>query len=262
MVSVFKYISANLILAMLLLGIQVCLADSKGTPTTDAVNVRSGPGKEFPRIDQVNTGDLMKINGQEKGKEGNSWYQVVLDNGKRGYILSTFIQLIEDSNTRDDTNLSAEEIDPSETLSYPEAKNDPLVKLFMRLSFNTTKSDVENYIESNNLKYTVNNYNGSPKNTVYKIAFTEGAALQRYADSGDDLEIEFSREDDSFMFAVYFNQKHFMEAMLFNYGSFFDLRAKQPNNENSGYYYSYPGDDYIRCESAREAIEGVFSHQR
>ena len=138
-----------------------------------------------------------------------------------------------------------------------EVPADALGAIFLGLSFETTPEEIEKAAADYGLEYTKQNYNGSPKKTCYNLAYTEGAALQRYADSGDSMEIVFSRADGSFMYAVYSNEAAFVSAILFNYGSYFDLRAKEPGGPESGYYSQVPGKEYTKCASAEEALRAI-----
>lgn len=131
---------------------------------------------------------------------------------------------------------------------------DALRTIFLGLSFETTAADIEAAIAEYNLEYTSRDYNGSPKHTCYKLGYEEGVVLQKYADSGDYLTIDFNRKDGTFMCAVYFDNEAFVEAILFNYGHYFELHEKEPGGPNSGYYSLAPGKEYERCESAGEAI--------
>ncbi len=48
----------------------------------------------------------------------------------------------------------------------------------------------------------------------YNIAFEEGAALQRYANPGDTLEVSFDKNDGTILYAEYFNNEAFMERFI------------------------------------------------
>ena len=120
---------------------------------------------------------------------------------------------------------------------------DKLQSLFLTFSFETTEDDLIKWIEDNNLEYTAKKYNGSPKTMHYKIAYEHDVALQKYAESGDHIEISFDIADGAFMYAEYFNNNAFKTALLYNYGTYYDFRENEGNNKYSGYYYYKPGDD-------------------
>lgn len=66
---------------------QVTEAELTGTITTDsALNVRSGPGKEYEVIDKVKKDTLLQITGQTQ----DGWYQITL-NGKTGYVSAQYV---------------------------------------------------------------------------------------------------------------------------------------------------------------------------
>lgn len=128
--------------------------------------------------------------------------------------------------------------EPAEQVAY-----DTLQQVFLAIGLDITEEDVLDLIEENSLEYTVNEYNGTIKNRVYKIAYEEGVALQSHADSGDYIEVEFATNDGSFLYAEYFNEKAFREVLLYNYGTYWDFREKEGNNDYTGYYYHTPGSN-------------------
>ena len=151
---------------------------------------------------------------------------------------------------------------------------DKLQSLFLTFSFETTEDDLIKWIEDNNLEYTAEKYNGSPKTMHYKIAYEHDVALQKYAESGDHIEISFNIADGVFMYAEYFNNNAFKTALLYNYGTYYDFRENEGNNKYSGYYYHKSGDDeggitieynngnstetgYHSAENGENALSGV-----
>lgn len=136
---------------------------------------------------------------------------------------------------------------PAETQESKESAEqiayDTLQQVFLAIGLDITEEDVLDLIEENSLEYTVNEYNGTIKNRVYKIAYEEGVALQSHADSGDYIEVEFATSDGSFLYAEYFNEKAFREVLLYNYGTYWDFREKEGNNDYTGYYYHTPGSN-------------------
>lgn len=130
--------------------------------------------------------------------------------------------------------------EPEETQKAIEYDN--LQKVFLAVSKGTTENELLRLIEEYGLEYTAQDYNGTPKTNHYKLAYEHGVALQKYADSGDSLEISFNKEDGSLLYAEYFNQASFMNAIHYSYGTYWDFREKYPDNSYSGYYYYKPGD--------------------
>lgn len=146
------------------------------------------------------------------------------------------------SNTEESENVLDEESIQSEETT--DAINyDKLQSLFFAFSFETTEDDLIKWIENNDLEYAAKQYNGTPKTIHYKIAYEHNVALQKYAESGDHIEISFSKADGSFMYAEYFNNTAFKTALLYNYGTYWDFREKERNNKYSGYYYHTPGEN-------------------
>ena len=102
--------------------------------------------------------------------------------------------------------------------------------------------DLLKLLEEYEVAYTAEDYNGTPKERCYNIAFEEGAALQRYANPGDTLEVSFDKNDGTILYAEYFNNEAFMETVYYNYGTYWDFGEDEPGNVYSGYYYHKPGD--------------------
>ena len=145
-------------------------------------------------------------------------------------------------NAEKSNNTIVEESSQHEEFSDP-INYDKLQNLFLAFDFEITEDDLIKLIEDNHLEYTVQKYNGSPKTLHYKIAYEHDVALQKYAKSGDHIDISFSISDGSFMHAEYFNNKAFKTALLYNYGTYWDFRESEGNNQYSGFYYHKPGDE-------------------
>jgi len=53
--------------------------------TTNALNIRSGPGTNFYVIGQVSSGDVVEVNGMENG-----WFYIQFDNGTFGWVMQQY----------------------------------------------------------------------------------------------------------------------------------------------------------------------------
>lgn len=131
---------------------------------------------------------------------------------------------------------------PTESPAESTKEYDDLQKMFLEIDKDITEDELLKLIEEHGVAYTAEDYNGTPKERCYNIAFEEGAALQRYADSGDTLEVSFDKNDGTILYAEYFNNEAFMDAVYYNYGTYWDFREDEPGNTYSGYYYYKPGD--------------------
>lgn len=120
--------------------------------------------------------------------------------------------------------------------------DDELQKVFLSINKDTTEDEVLDLITEYGLESTVEEYNGRPKSRNYCIAFVADVALQKYAESGDKLEVSFDKNDGSILYAEYFNEESFKNAIYYNYGTYWDFREDEPDNSYSGYYYHKPGD--------------------
>ena len=77
--------------------------------TTDSLNVRSGPGKEFESIGKVYPSDTLEIT----GISGN-WYRIDY-HGEEGYVSSGYVSIKEDSNDQTASQQSSTDADAETT---------------------------------------------------------------------------------------------------------------------------------------------------
>ena len=131
---------------------------------------------------------------------------------------------------------------PTESPAESTKEYDDLQKMFLEIDKDITEYELLKLIEEHGVAYTAEDYNGTPKERCYNIAFEEGAALQRYANPGDTLEVSFDKNDGTILYAEYFNNEAFMETVYYNYGTYWDFGEDEPGNVYSGYYYYKPGD--------------------
>ena len=116
--------------------------------------------------------------------------------------------------------------------------DDKLQQICANLTFSTTEGDLLSWIEQYGLEYSAQKWNGTPKELTYKIAYEEGVTAQKYADSGDHIEVSFNADDGTFLLAEYCPSSGNRSALYYSYGTFWDFREKQPGNRWSGYYYN------------------------
>lgn len=122
--------------------------------------------------------------------------------------------------------------------SFAVIEYDNLQTVFLTLNENTTPDELEKLISEFELFYTADEYNSSSgKKVSYNIAYTEGAAAQKYAEAGDHLTVDFGGDGkDEFMYAQYINEKDVSySALLYDHGIWFDFSDN--NAEDYGGYY-------------------------
>ena len=78
-----------------------------------------------------------------------------------------------------------------------------LQKIFLEINKETTEDKLLKLIEEHSVEYTAEEYNGTPKSRNYNIAFDSDVVLQKYAESGDSLEVSFNKEDGTILYAVF-----------------------------------------------------------
>ena len=148
----------------------------------------------------------------------------------------------------------------TENITPQPKQYDKLQNLFLQITFNTTASEIENYISSNGLQFTKQEYNGTPRHIDYRIAYVYEVALQKRGQSGDYVIVSFDKSTGSFMSAEYFNDTTYGEALNFRYGTHWELIADNPNNDKSGYYVKFIGkmdSKYQKIFNAEQAIDTV-----
>lgn len=164
-------------------------------------------------------------------------------------------------------------IEPSIPESTP-VEYDALQQVFLALNNDTTIEDLNTLIADNDLEYTSQDYNGTPKTTDVKLAYSNDTALQKYAEAGDYVNVVFDKQAGTFLYAEYFNHNAFKTAIYYNYGTYWDFSEKEANNNYTGYYYHTPGDNrggiiieysngnktetgYHKCSDGKEAIKNA-----
>lgn len=172
----------------------------------------------------------------------------------------------------------------AENTTKAESKKEPvkyqydvLQNLFMSITDKTTVSDIDTYIANNSLAVTSQEYNksGGGKELTYKIAYTEGVAAQKYADSGDHIEISFDKDkSNQIMTAQYvMEEKPDYTALFYNYGTWYDFREDAPSKytgyyivdtfgKNKGIVIQYKNGNktdtnYFECKSAEKTVQKV-----
>ncbi len=159
---------------------------------------------------------------------------------------------------------------------------DELQKIFIEINADTTMEEIDSMILENNLFYTSQKYNksGGGKQINYVIAYTEGSAVQKYADPGDYLKVTFDESaNNRLMYAYYVNSLSVgYSALFYNYGTYFELLEEQPG-PYTGYYIndSFGGNqgititysngnskntNYFLCESGEETVNAVIDKIR
>ena len=123
--------------------------------------------------------------------------------------------------------------------SFAERCYDELQTIFLSVDFDSTYENVKEIIKDTGLPCTEQEYNGSKglgKEIVFCIAYTQGAALQRYADSGDHLNITFQKDSGKLMTMEYVPEHGNTAALVYSFGVWWSFMEDEPANDYSGYY--------------------------
>lgn len=86
-----------------------CMVKITATP----VNVRSGAGNNYKVIEKTSRGKTFTLLASEKKQDGKEWYQIVLPDNKRGWVLSSCCQILDKKDTT--TTASTEKVTSSTT---------------------------------------------------------------------------------------------------------------------------------------------------
>lgn len=144
---------------------------------------------------------------------------------------------------------------------------DALQSIFMEITKDTTTEELWALISENDLPVTLEEYNGGK--VVFRVAYTEGAAAQKRADSGDYLEIAFDKIGDNSMsnenriMTVEYANDSWVSALLYVYGTWFDFREDK-ESEYSGYYiidhFAKEDGITIKYDNGNETTTDYFKH--
>lgn len=153
---------------------------------------------------------------------------------------------------------------------------DALQNLFISLTFDTKPEELEAMIQEYGLCSASQEFNSDDGTIDYVIAYTEGAAKFKHADSGDYIKISFEKNDDNaFRYANYSSSSHSNGmGLLYHHGTWFDFRTANAE-DYSGYYFTtgsggkkqgivvkYTNGNevqtgYYVCDSAQEVLAEV-----
>lgn len=147
--------------------------------------------------------------------------------------------LTETEPTTESTTVHTTEQTSQPPTEKPTESYNEIQSIFIGLNFDTTSDDIESIISNTSLEHSKNEYNGY---TSYQFSYTSGAALQKYGDGGEYVKITFDNNNGAFMYAEYEDYENFVISLLYNYGNYYDLTFRDPQNSYSGYYYYKPGD--------------------
>ena len=155
-----------------------------------------------------------------------------------------------------------EEAKPEKVYNY-----DALQNIFMEITKDTTTEELWALISENDLPVTLEEYNGGK--VVFRVAYTEGAAAQKRADSGDYLEIAFDKIGENSMsnknriMTVEYANDSWVSALLYVYGTWFDFREDK-ESEYSGYYiidhFAKEDGITIKYDNGNETTTDYFKH--
>lgn len=184
-----------------------------------------------------------------------------------------------------ETEVSIPNIKITEPATVPETEDikvveyDTLQTLFVSFTPDTTVEELENLIAEHDLSFTSQEYNklSGGKTLKYIIAYTDGVAKQKYADSGDYIDVTFDKDNDlKLMYAQYCNLKAIgPSALLYCYGNWYSFSDSNAN-DYSGYYLvntlsredgitiEYTNGNkvpthYFKCSSAEDVIQELLS---
>lgn len=118
----------------------------------------------------------------------------------------------------------------------------PMDQIFYAVDLDTTYQQAMKLIEESGLYYSVREFNGTPKKISIIASDIEAAAKHSYAASGDSIQLCFDKGTNALLYMQYCDDKTLCSALLYSYGTYWDFREKEPNNQYTGLYYQDPMD--------------------
>lgn len=118
----------------------------------------------------------------------------------------------------------------------------PMDQLFYAVDLDTTYEQAMKLVEESGLYYSVREFNGTPKKISIIASDIEAAAKHRHAASGDSIQLCFDKGTNALLYMQYCDDKTLCSALLYSYGTYWDFREKEPNNQYTGLYYQDPTD--------------------
>jgi DNA-directed RNA polymerase subunit M/transcription elongation factor TFIIS len=154
-----------------------------------------------------------------------------------------------------------------------------LHRFFIELRPDSTPQTVETLAQKHKLHFfrTEKAVNSDMANiNYYKIAKTMETALDKQGAHAETVEIEFDlAKNNAFRLAVYSDPDHVVSrALLFKYGTYYSLSAKDPQGKDAAGYYYYnnslrnaPGEQethppYLKCADAAEALRKIYTYRK
>ena len=139
---------------------------------------------------------------------------------------------------------------------------DELQLLYIQIQSDMSYEEVLDLVIATGLPYSETKFNGSK---AIKVAFEKEVTPQRYADSGDYVDISFTQDrttkEYSFGTVEYFNSEKFITAFEYKAGTYWDFI----NGEDVGFYINdYQStlaktkeEKYIQLNSKEEQIKYI-----
>ncbi|MCL1872574.1 MAG: N-acetylmuramoyl-L-alanine amidase [Clostridiales bacterium] len=84
-----KYLLPLLIITVIFLIAPTAWAADQLRIDTDSINIRSGPGTDYAKVDSAGRGQVFTILAEENG-----WYKISLPGGKSGWVIATYVVVL------------------------------------------------------------------------------------------------------------------------------------------------------------------------
>lgn len=146
---------------------------------------------------------------------------------------------------------------------------DALQKLFLRIDDSISPEKLDDLLNGEEFKSVVLGRRTDMGYNIYRVAYSEKVTKGIRGEHGDYLMIEFdSGRNDKFQMAVYHKQGKAGDAILFRYGSYWQLSSSNPDDQSKWGYYYYSaklgkGNEppYITCTDAKDALDKVLKRE-
>lgn len=162
--------------------------------------------------------------------------------------------------TKETSNIKEKEQSKKEdNISY-----DKLQQLYLNIKSEMTYDEVLSIITESGLPFSETKFNGSK---AIKVAFEKGVTPQKYADSGDYIDISFDDEDrdGNYIFGTieYYNNDKFITVFEYKDGTYWDFRKGEDRGLYINNYKTITGDKsekYIKVSNKEEQLKYVINY--
>lgn len=230
-----------------------------GTDLSKTVN-----NEEYQKEQQEKLEAENKVKEEEKQQEEQVKKEELVDKNKikEESVKQTSItnEVEETKENKKNNKTNKKEQSKKDKISY-----DKLETLYLDINSDMTYDEVLSKVQESGLPFSETKFNGSK---AIKVAFEEGVTPQKYADSGDYVDISFYDEDrnGNYIFGTieYFNNNKFVTVFEYRDGVYWDFSKGKDRGYYINNYQSVMGskeEKYIKVNSKKEQLKYIKNYE-